>query len=338
MWLVWFVTKMWITGLSYKCNRDVNGNYWAMTDPQVLQFSGVDPRFLERGFICIKVWGLLCWFYLIFLKYPMKLNWFSLTETKLFHFHRTFKDGGQRGWGTCEPPESPLDPPLILHFLLYKYRSFIISPHKHAGYAAILNAILKTKLVFHSTKTTFLIAQNTRQLINILLLFYSDYSPKRCFGRLEMQFWYKLVMPWSPPTRCGKLRIFWILYCLYFLYFTQQILAKYIWAGKQDFGTYPWADLESFVRGGPTFFLVHGGREDPDTNISGLSMAPRQTPLMAFCWRADDGPTLYSGLVALWFFRRSRPVLLRSPKFKWFFCGGGGVRTPCPPPLDWRMR
>ena len=36
--------------------------------------TGVDPGFLERGFICIKVGGggvSLCRFYLIFLKYPM---------------------------------------------------------------------------------------------------------------------------------------------------------------------------------------------------------------------------------------------------------------------------
>ena len=52
-------------------------------------FRGADPRFLERGFICIKV--SLCRFYLIFSKYPMK------SETKLFHFHRIFKNGGGGG-------------------------------------------------------------------------------------------------------------------------------------------------------------------------------------------------------------------------------------------------
>ena len=36
--------------------------------------SGADPGFLERGFICIKVWGSLCCFYLIFLKYSMKMK------------------------------------------------------------------------------------------------------------------------------------------------------------------------------------------------------------------------------------------------------------------------
>ena len=40
---------------------------------------------------------------------------------------------------------------------------------------------------------------------------------------------------------------------------------------------------------------------------------------MAFRWRADDGPRLNSGFVALWFFRGSGPVLLRNPVFLWFF-------------------
>ena len=54
-----------------------------------------------------------------------------------------------------------------------------------------------------------------------------------------------------------------------------------------------------------------------------------------FRLRADDGPILNAGLVALWFFRGSGPVLLRSPIFLWFFfLGGGGGRTPSPPPLD----
>ena len=47
-------------------------------------------------------------------------------------------------------------------------------------------------------------------------------------------------------------------------------------------------DQESFVREGPnmtTFF--YKGREDPSTTISGLR------------WRADDGPILNAGLVAL---------------------------------------
>ena len=38
----------------------------------------------------------------------------SLTETKLFHFHRIFKKGGCGGGGLLETPEHPLDPPLIV--------------------------------------------------------------------------------------------------------------------------------------------------------------------------------------------------------------------------------
>ena len=47
-------------------------------------------------------------------------------------------------------------------------------------------------------------------------------------------------------------------------------------------------------------FLVDEGRKDPNTTISGqLSSHQRNTILMAFCWRADDGPTLNAGLAAL---------------------------------------
>ena len=31
----------------------------------------------------------------------------KLSETKVFHFH------GLQGWGSSEPPEPPLDPPLV---------------------------------------------------------------------------------------------------------------------------------------------------------------------------------------------------------------------------------
>ena len=50
---------------------------------------------------------------------------------------------------------------------------------------------------------------------------------------------------------------------------------------------------------------------------------------MAFLWRADDGPTLNAGLVALWFLRGPGPVLLRNPIFLWFN-REGGIRIPCP--------
>ena len=48
--------------------------------------------------------------------------------------------------------------------------------------------------------------------------------------------------------------------------------------------------------------LVNEGREDPHTAISGPSSARRRNAVyMAFRWRADDGPTLNAGLIALWF-------------------------------------
>ena len=50
---------------------------------------------------------------------------------------------------------------------------------------------------------------------------------------------------------------------------------------------------------------------------------------MAFRWRADDGPTLNAGLVALWYFRGSGPVLLRNPIFLWF-SRGAEVGPPVP--------
>ena len=48
------------------------------------------------------------------------------------------------------------------------------------------------------------------------------------------------------------------------------------------------------------FFLVDGCIQDPDTTLIGPSSAPQQNAIkMAFRWRADDGPTLNAGLVAL---------------------------------------
>ena len=49
-----------------------------------------------------------------------------------------------------------------------------------------------------------------------------------------------------------------------------------------------------------TFFLVDDGRKDPNTTISGPSSARQLNAIyMAFHWRADVGPTLNAGLVAL---------------------------------------
>ena len=93
-----------------------------------------------------------------------------------------------------------------------------------------------------------------------------------------------------------------------------------------------WADPESFVRGVPTlrfFFKVYEGRKDPNTTISVPSWACQQNAIyMAFCWRANDGPTLNAGLVALWIFRGSGSVLLRNPIFLWFFKGGANPMSP----------
>ena len=59
-----------------------------------LQQAGADPRFLERGFICIKLWG------------------FSLFSLISIWSHRILKTGGGGEGGPSEPPEPPLDPPL----------------------------------------------------------------------------------------------------------------------------------------------------------------------------------------------------------------------------------
>ena len=47
-------------------------------------------------------------------------------------------------------------------------------------------------------------------------------------------------------------------------------------------------------------FKVEGGIEYPNTAINGPSPARQRNAIeMAFPWRADSGPTLYAGLVAL---------------------------------------
>ena len=48
------------------------------------------------------------------------------------------------------------------------------------------------------------------------------------------------------------------------------------------------------------FFLLCEGREDQNSTKSGPSSAHQGNAIkMAFRWRADDGPTLNAGLVAL---------------------------------------
>ena len=100
------------------------------------------------------------------------------------------------------------------------------------------------------------------------------------------------------------------------------------------------ADPET--RGGPTlssffaFFLVDERGNDPNTTESGSSSARQRNAIkMAFCWRADDGPTFNACLVALWFFQGIRTSIAKKPYFVIF--QGEGVRTPCPPILDPRM-
>ena len=56
----------------------------------------------------------------IIFKFPMKMEQFGPTETKVFHFHRISKTGGMEG--VREPPEPKLDPPLYANaqpFLLH---------------------------------------------------------------------------------------------------------------------------------------------------------------------------------------------------------------------------
>ena len=82
-------------------------------------------------------------------------------------------------------------------------------------------------------------------------------------------------------------------------------------------GCFPWADPENFNRGGPilaTFWLVDEGREDPNSTIIWPSSANQQNACV--------------GLVALWFYRGSGPVLLRNLIFLWFFRKGGGYGSP----------
>ena len=73
------------------------------------------------------------------------------------------------------------------------------------------------------------------------------------------------------------------------------------------------------------------GWEDPNTTISGLSMAcQRNAILLAFRWCADDGPTLNASLVALCdFFQGIRTSIAKKPCIFLIFQGeGGGQLNP----------
>ena len=109
--------------------------------------------------------------------------------------------------------------------------------------------------------------------------------------------------------------------------------------------TWPCTDPESFARGVQLwqgFFRVvlsffRWGERIQNSTKSGPPPARHRNAIeMAFHYRADDGPTLNAGLVALWVVRESGPVLLRNPIFLWFFFqgGGGGQDSMSPPPLS----
>ena len=82
--------------------------------------------------------------------------------------------------------------------------------------------------------------------------------------------------------------------------------------------------------------VVNEGREDPNTTISGpISARQRNAIYMAFHWRANDGPlTLNAGLVVLWLFRGSGPLLLGNLYFCDFSWGPDPPVPPLDPPMD----
>ena len=75
------------------------------------------------------------------------------------------------------------------------------------------------------------------------------------------------------------------------------------------------------------FFLVDEMREDPNTTICGPTLSHRWN---AFRLRADDGPTLNFGLVALCF-SENPDKYCHETLYMCGFSEGGGVRTPYPP-------
>ena len=63
-----------LLGSEILCLKFVNGVTIRSQIHTCYCYTVADPGFLERWFICIKVWWSLCGFYLIFLKYPMKMK------------------------------------------------------------------------------------------------------------------------------------------------------------------------------------------------------------------------------------------------------------------------
>ena len=64
--------------------------------------AGIFPFFVTclsiKGLVCRTVWRLNLLILSLFLEYPMKIKYFGLTESKLFHFHRIIKIGVGRGF------------------------------------------------------------------------------------------------------------------------------------------------------------------------------------------------------------------------------------------------
>ena len=92
------------------------------------------------------------------------------------------------------------------------------------------------------------------------------------------------------------------------------------------------ARIQKVFQRGSNFdvFFVDKIREEPNATICRPTSASQRNAIeMAFRWRADDGPTLNAGLVALCFSRGSGPVLL---------CPNPLSPPPPPPPLDPPMK
>ena len=85
-------------------------------------------------------------------------------------------------------------------------------------------------------------------------------------------------------------------------------------------------------------FFFDEGIEDQNTAINGPSSAHQQNAIeMAFCWRANDGPTLNAGLVAAIFFQGIQTSIAKKPNNFEIFQGGWGP-DPLSPPLDLHMQ
>ena len=105
---------------------------------KICLITGADPRFLERGFICIKGWGfaLLILSHFSYISHDIKQ--FGLIETKLFHFLGYLKMGGRKGVSSKSPPPpppppTPLDLPLDDTFCLNVFQDPHFIPYMFAA-------------------------------------------------------------------------------------------------------------------------------------------------------------------------------------------------------------